>query len=644
MQLDEALAVIDDATQTTRHQKFSEQAIECLRASTDDRAVEALLHLFEWAKLRSCEPAKSALMHSAHPEVALRIADRLETWWKQEVEEHTRLCVSHAGAVLAALGDARVLPQVQEIGRLAEEAEDNIVLRGMLFARVGIGDESAQQEVRTHYLTGPAHQGADAYPEKLLGVVSPEAYFDTFAPIVREYQEGDNSLGSKASKLLFHLTSPAHEYRGTERVHKPLPPRDPRWLELGVELMRERPRPVIFGYAPQLLDIDHPRREQLLEALPTSAIGSEPNPVAALLDGLPAEFEQLRAKAAWRLFSASGVVWLHAAALKLGEVEALFDALGEAKAAQIRGFSLAGRKLNAQAFAKLFRWPGLGRFTHLSLASMPNLKVAELRQLAASEHVAQLEHLDLKGLVPSKPPFKALARREVFPNLHTLLLAPAEGVEPTEAALAPLFSGSLRVRRLTLIGYRIDRAVLELAGSEFGRELEELAIPGQYPVSRTVAQMLSLLGEQGGKLRRLELPNCFNNLSPSSWVVENGHELETLSELVLDGAATESLFEALADAPFLPRLRSLSLARAGVPSQRFAPMLEVEMPSLVELSLNSAAGVNADWLRELARAPASWITQLERLDLRGPTDLRAGDIDLLPESAQAAVRAVGWPY
>ena len=615
----------------TKNQKYgAKEAIARLGESTDDRALEMLLDAFEWALLRSCEPAKSALTTSPHPEVSVRIAERLPGWWEEKERAHSRLCVSHAGAVLAARGDVRALDAVRAIAEKAREASDNIVLRGMLFARVGMGDTAAQDEVREHFLTGPAHQGADAYPEKLLGVVSPAAYFDTFASIAAAYQDGDNTMAKKAGTVLFRVTQPQTKYEGTVRVQLPMPERDPRWFELGARMVAERPRPSIHSYAFALLDVPHPDAEARRAELGVEAPRPDPR-LAKLPDTLKARHEE-GAFAFWP--AAYGTRWIHCPGLKLGELQELLDALGD-DAADVRGLSLAGRPLNKAAFTKVFGWEGLRHFTHLSLASMRNLVLSEVRKLAKSPHLEQLEHLDLRAPA-AKDPYSVIAKAKNLPALRSLRLGGTDSHQPGDDALRKLLAGSLRLRALELGHFKLQAATVELARSELGVGLEELTFVGQYRRASDISAFLEALAEGGGTLRRLVLERCFGNMSPQSW----GAAPATLRELVVTNAGS-AFFAPFAESPLLPQLERLSLASSYLDATALAPLLEANAPELRHLSLRHCAGVDRALLEALVQSPL--VARVETLDVGGRTDLRADAIDAAPPRLAEAMRAAGWP-
>ncbi|PRP95019.1 hypothetical protein ENSA5_40170 [Enhygromyxa salina] len=153
--------------------------------------------------------------------------------------------------------------------------------------------------------------------------------------------------------------------------------------------------------------------------------------------------------------------------------------------------------------------------------------------------------------------------------------------------------------------------------------------------------MLGRFGANGGKLRRLELPACFGNISPTTWNTDEGVELASLRELVLDGGATGNFFATLADAWFLPQLRELSLASTSIFAERFDPLLSVDAPALERLSLRDCEGLRAALFEKLARSKL--LRNVTWLDVGGRTDLRAEVIEGVGPRVAEAMRAAGWP-
>ncbi|WP_146157600.1 hypothetical protein [Enhygromyxa salina] len=72
MTLEDDLAEVRKAIKKD-HEYAAADAITRLGTSRDDAALEMLLNAFEWARMRSCEPAKTALVASPHPDVSVRI-------------------------------------------------------------------------------------------------------------------------------------------------------------------------------------------------------------------------------------------------------------------------------------------------------------------------------------------------------------------------------------------------------------------------------------------------------------------------------------------------------------------------------------------------------------------------------------------
>jgi len=596
---------------------------ERLGEADDERAVDLLLEGFEWAIYRTGEPAKTALMASPNADVSPKIGERLSRWW----EDDATLCVAHGAGILAARGDDRVM---DELVRMSEVAKDDaIVLRGLLIARASLGDASANEAIRGRFLGGNDLHGDDSYPEKMLPLLSPAAFYDCFAEVFTRYQAGEDALGRKVSKLAFVLTTPKTKYEGGTRVSLPMPERDPRWFELGVEILAERPRPQLSAYAPKLLDVEHPEREARLRDIGWP----EPPKPDPIFTKLPEQFEALRKNGDWSLRRGVGGWYLYTRTLKIAQLDELLEALGDTLD-EIPGLSIAGRPLKPAAFTKLFGWEGLARFTHLDVSSTP-MKLPDVRKLLRSRHAAQLEHLDLTGLRLKKPPFAELRKLEKLRSLRAL--STWENIHWGDAELAAIVKSGLPFERLDLPSWRLG-SELELYGvNESARALRTILLTNQWSLGPAAPRFLQGLAENEGQLERLDVSGCFANVGPGDWNLADDAPMPSFRVLQARGTKVRDFVAQLVDAWFFGQLEDLDLAHVG-----FHEALLTAKAPLKKLSLRGAHGLDGAALEKLGQAPIA--EHLEWLDVGGATDLRVDDIERVPEHVQEAMRAADWPF
>lgn len=599
-------------------------AIARLAESTDDRALHLLVEAFTWSVYTSWTELKDALVASKHSDASRYLASQFQTWWDAD----ETLCISHAAPVLARRFSTEALPTLREMSEIA--ADDSIVLRALLVARIALGDVEAMEPARREFLSGRSHQGTDAYPEMVMELASAEAFYDTFAEIVRRYQAGDNDLSDAAAKIAFQVTDRPYRYEGRKRVLLPWPERDPRWAELGVEILAQRPRPKLIPYAEKLLRVPHPNQ--------VKQIGRETDPHDRLLDDLPETLLQMHREGGWALYERHGVKWIAARSLMMADLDALFDAWGD-RARSIRGLSMRGRQLVTAAFEKLFGWQRLERFTHFDFSYMP-MKAADMHALIDSQGMHDAIYLNVRSIAAKKPP---LGRLGSWKSLRALVLGSGGDYGPQYglSTLMELAEGRPALDRLELHDFRFERSMASFGDTDLAGELGELRIAGWYRMGNDASALLHRIASHGGRLRRLELPGCFRNLGPGDWNEHGSTSLESLSAIDLAGGATSDLFPGLANAWFIPQLRELGLGRTYVYQDRFAPMLEIEMPELRRLSLRDVEGLDRALFERIVDAPLA--RHLEYLDVGGATDLRTDDARVAPPHVRRAMRAAGWP-
>ena len=600
-------------------------AIARLADSNDDRALHLLVEAFTWSVYTSWTELKDALSASKHSEASAYVASRFRTWW----DDDDTLCISHAAPVLARRGATETLPILREMSDVA--ADDSIVLRALLVARIALGDVDAMEPARDEFLSGRSHQGTDAYPEHVMELAGAEAFYDTFAPIVRRYQDGETELRDAAATVAFQVTHRPHRYEGAKRVDLPWPERDPRWAELGVEILEQRPRPKLIHYASQLLDVPHPDGHALRES-----VGLGPKESNPLLDGLPDALLESHRAGGWGLYDALGVTWIEARSVTLADLEALFEAWGE-RARDVRGFSIRGRRFDTPAFTKLFGWTGLDAFTHFDFAYTP-MRANDMLALCASEGMRHATYLNVRSIAAKKPPLAALGKS--LRGLRALAIGSGGDYGPQYGLPILMQLADASFDRLELYDFRFERSMAGFGDTKLARELGELRVAGWYRMGDDAAELLRRIANGGGRLRRLELPDCFRNLGTGDWN-DPACELATLEAIDLRGGATSDLFPMLAQAWFIPQLSELGLARTWAFQDRLEPMLSIEMPQLKRLSLRSVDALDRGLFERLVHAPLA--ANLEWLDVGGATDLRTRDESIAPDHVRRAMRAAGWP-
>jgi hypothetical protein len=630
-----------------------------LAAINDDEALDTLLDIFT-SDRHSDKRSASALVEATHPQTSARLADRMLEWISRK-DHRLGPALSKGCEVLVRRGDASVLPVLAEGTRLA--GDDTILTRNLLIARVALGDQASSDELRDRFVV-PRYSGEDRIAEYFIAWAGPAATFDLLAPIVRAFHDGDETMRNAAPKVLFSLTNPTTRSEGTTRIELPLPPRDPRWFELGLELLLARTRPAIASAAEKLLDVEHPARLSLLKAAHERLKGSralaervhadEPHPILSHLDDELVARCDLRAA-----ITREDDGWtLSMRDLKRADVEATLQKLGE-RAQLITGLSFGGRQLNEEAMQILAEWPSMGHFTRVNLAFTP-ITPKGMSELLRSPHLGRLEVLDLSGCGLNKAALRALGKAKTLPTLNALYLARGERDKPGAAEVQALIDGPLfsRLTRLRLKGWDLTGDAVPtticqaLGGSQVGKNLRWLDLSNQAGLlGDRLSSLLHCLAENGGQLDTLILASCYRPAQGgedwTTWQAPDGLQpatpLLSLRRLVLDECGVDSDFlAALVRAGFFKDLTSLSMRRNALDSRQLTPLVEYQGPcSLEVLDLSDCAKLDRPALEALAGWPHA--AKLRRLGLHGRTDLRNEDLDHIPDGIRQAVLAAGWP-
>jgi hypothetical protein len=644
---------------TARDQAAMKALAPRLAELDDDRALELLLEIFvlEWegrdrAGLR-------ALIHSVAPGASLALVQRLPGWVERKKAGEVQLgrLLAEACQVLSARGDAAALPGLVEATGLA--GDDRLLSQRLLVARMALGDEPAAEELRQRWLR-PCYSGEDKIGKEILERSAPEVAYRFLAPIVRAHQGGDDSLRDTAAKLLFDLTTPEHRWGGpdgTERIELPLPPRDPAWFELGLELLEQRPRPHLHGYLRPLLALPHPRREELLEA------ASQRYPHAGLLTGLrPPAGHPLLAHLDPERLESHGVVperfrqepsgeWtLLARSGRLVELSGILEGLGE-RASLVTGIDFGGRAMPPNAAELVAAWEDLGRFRRLSLKGSV-LKLPALRKLLKSPHLGAVEQLDLGFTQLTGTGLAALGKARTLPRLRSLLLACDEGrhsASDLEALVqGPALAG---LEELSLAGWRLEGGWRALGGSTLGRNLLCLDLSEQHHLGHDLARLLHCLAEHDARLETLKLGYSFQGVRQGSddwnhWLDDQAQQrpvtplagLRRLELAVVDGP----MLAALLGASIFPGLTALDLSDSTLAGEDLALFAAQDPPSaLAELRLRHVQRIDRAAIERLAAWPQA--ARLELLDVGGRTDLRSDALEGLPDGMVRAIEAAGWP-
>ena len=573
-----------------------------LAASTHDAALDALIQLFFHERYCYHRPAKAALIDAVHPETSARLAARMVEW---APDEDQNLATSHGAEVIARRGDASVAPRLREALALVDEEDMSIVGRSLLIARLALGDGGAD-ELRAIYRE---HEDGSAL-EDTIAWGGASAYYEAFAPIVEAYQQQDGANEFRlAPAILFDI------------VADDAPDADPRWFELALTLRQARARPKIAHLVERVLArVAHPNREALLRTAAAESRSRFLRRLAGeheLLDGVdPAFVDKHDLKHALREADDGWVLhtWTHRAE----DIEAILDRLGT----HIVGLSFRGRQLPVAAIAKLAEHTMLARVRRLDLSGN-SLGTEGVATLLKSPYIGELTHLALDHCALGTPALTILGHTTSLPALRELSVAADRlGSEDLGGLLGP---ATTQLQALDLGGWEVD----------FERLVSSATYPSLKRLHATTTWKIEPLLEDL-QLETLSFAGARNSYSIDWREVSPG----ALRSLVLDDCMlSEERTEGLFVAPLMSSLRELSLAGCWVPG--VAQLLEVEAPELRRLSLRHVHAVDRDLLAKLAAWPVA--SRLEELDVGGDTDLRASDLDDLPEPVREAILRTSWP-
>lgn len=364
---------------------------------------------------------------------------------------------------------------------------------------------------------------------------------------------------------------------------------DSRWTELGNRLKSERPPPFLAHFIPRLTTSTK------------VAIGRD-HPLADVDETFAAKHDLDNAL----VHNAHG--WtLVTKAHSRDDIVAIFAKLGT----KLTGLSFRNRRIPAKHMSDIGVLANELSLGALDLSGNP-LGVTGLRSLLA-RRLPKLTHLNLGHANLTAQAYELLSSTSSLPALRSLHLA-REGNKPSQAFLTALVSGdALQLKELSLAHWRsLDFA--ELVDSRLFASLERLHVTTTFEIDPLLANL--------GELRELSFAGALRNYG-----------------LVLDRCAVDPRRGGLFESTLFGTIRELSLERAYFGA--FDKMLEADPPALRRLNLRHVHTINRAALERLANWPPT--QRLEWLDVGGETDLRAQDIEVLPEFARDAVRRTGWP-
>ncbi len=457
--------------------------------------------------------------------------------------------------------------------------EDDYVLRASQIAALLALGEAMEDVARADYV--------EFEDQELLALVlrlAPDAYFDSYAPL----------LGSDVPK---RLQPPIlSTLLAAQRTL------DSRWTELGNRLKSERPPPFLAHFIPRLTTSSE------------VAVGSD-HPLSDVDEAFAAKHDLHNAL----VHNAHG--WtLVTKAHSRADIVAIFAKLGT----KLTGLSFRNRRIPAKHMSDIGVLANELRLGALDLSGNP-LGVMGLRSLLARPF-PKLTHLNLGHANLTAKAYELLSSTSSLPALRSLHLA-REGDKPSKDFLTALVSGdALQLKELSLAHWRsLDFA--ELVDSRFFASLERLHVTTTFEIDPLLANL--------GELRELSFAGALRNYA----LVCRDVGPSKLERIVLDGCAVDPRTGGLFESTLFGTIRELSLERAYFGA--FDKMLETDPPALRHLNLRHVNTINRAALERLANWPPT--QRLEWLDVGGDTDLRAQDVEVLPESARDAVRRAGWP-